>query len=814
MKLKIYFRTALLLLAINLLGENLGYATHEMYRLAGLLCLFLYALSVFPSGEKTQQAGLMLTGWCLMVAGVLLGSGGIVPRLAGAALVLYGLGLIRTAKGTAQEEIPLLFYTAAAYFFFQVFYLYSPYGWLALRQASLGLSGAASSLLYSATFLGLPVSVLMFIFIMVAFFCTGKKKPLLFAVALASIALLSAVYLFIMGRMPAIGSTLISFFSSDTNLLRRVLGFLFEKDNPLIRHNYSMNSPAMLFGLLVMSLALILWGRNFSSAAASVKKAGLKITLVFLLCTACAAGLLGFERPGTLSANRQVVLYSKGFLNWNVPDFKMFGSKSAGMFGNVPRFLEAMGFAATRIDSLSREALAQAKILMIINLDSELPRPELQAIWDFVERGGSLLLLCDHTFYKSGIMRVLTNDILEPYRIRINFDSADWFVGGWLHSYQYASHPTTTGLRDDMNDAGCVIGASLDVRPPAFPIVTGKYGYSDPGKEAESQRGYLGNLDYDPGEPLGDVVLCAAQHVGRGKVMAFGDTSAFANAILVNSHEFINRVFTWLATDEAPKQHGLALVAAGILALIAGYLYLSRIRQPRTLLYAVVVTLAMVQLADSSKSRTAGLPLQGRIAYVDASHGERFSPESWNDNAIAGLHLNLMRNGYLSFGLRAFEHRSLQQADLLVLIAPSQPFSNKEKKWISDFVSRGGTLLLTVGYEERAASVPLLEMFGFAIDNLPLAQFISIISAANQKVRFAEAWPVVSSAPDAAVVASYRELPVIMRRPVGQGQVVVIGDSSFFWNQNLEMEENYLPENVQFLQWLLASLSPPPKDKP
>jgi len=222
----------------------------------------------------------------------------------------------------------------------------------------------------------------------------------------------------------------------------------------------------------------------------------------------------------------------------------------------------------------------------------------------------------------------------------------------------------------------------------------------------------------------------------------------------------------------------------------------------------------IVQLGDRLKGRSAALPLQGRIAYVDSSHGERFSQEAWNDNAIAGLHLNLMRNGYLSFGLRSFDAERLQRADLLVLIAPSQPFSKTEKRAIAAFVNGGGTLLLTVGYEERAASVPLLELFGFAVDNLPLAQFISIIAAANQKVRFAEAWPVVSIAPGAEVVASYRELPVIMRRPVGRGQVFVIGDSSFFWNQNLELEETYMPENVQFLQWLLGSLNRQPKDGP
>jgi hypothetical protein len=92
----------------------------------------------------------------------------------------------------------------------------------------------------------------------------------------------------------------------------------------------------------------------------------------------------------------------------------MFGSKSAGMFGNLPHFLEAMGFATEKVDTISRDGLQDAQILMMINIDKEVPQDELEAIWNFVEGGGSLLLLGDHTFYKHGVKRIILNDILDP----------------------------------------------------------------------------------------------------------------------------------------------------------------------------------------------------------------------------------------------------------------------------------------------------------------------------------------------------------------------------------------------------------------
>jgi hypothetical protein len=443
----------------------------------------------------------------------------------------------------------------------------------------------------------------------------------------------------------------------------------------------------------------------------------------------------------------------------------------------------------------------------MINVDRELPQEELAAIRDFVEEGGSLLLLGDHTFYKHGVNRIILNDILQPYRIRYNFDSADWFVGGWLHSYQYASHSITAGMRDDMNDAGIVVGASLVASPPAFPLVIGKYGYSDPGNLlAGDQRGYLGNLTYDPGEPLGDVVLCAAQYHGKGKVMVFGDTSSFANGILVNSHGFVNRVFSWLAREESPTRHRLALGIALFLLAQALLFYRASSRRIYLPLIACLLSLGVVRLAEGLKGYHSSRELQGPVAYVDASHGERFSPESWNDDAVLGLHLNLMRNGYLSFTLWEFDERAIKGAKLLVLIAPSQPFSRKEIGIIRNFVESGGTLLLSVGWEEKEASLPLMDAFGFSIDHLPLAQFVSVIPAAGQRVRLFEAWPIAGRGAGVEVVAAYQKFPVVMKQPYGKGTVVMIGDSSFFWNANLEMEESHTPENVAFLKWLLEGL--------
>jgi hypothetical protein len=802
---------ALFLLALSFLTESLGYLTHELYRYSGIALLVFYALSIYPFEAKTEKRALFFSGWLLLVLSFFMG-GSVLSGIAGSALLIFALGCLVTSKGAEQQELPVLLAAAVITFGFSLLYLYSPPFWFWLKEVSLLFSTAVSRLsgmpvLFASTFLGATISFIFLSAIALVFFYCGRRKPRLLFLSLLALPVLNGLYLVIIGLLPRAGEALMTVFPEENGFFGRLLVFLFEKESPLAHYNYQMYAPLLLFFLYLLPLAVICRAGGVTEAGPHLGRGKKRNAAAFLILTVMATAVVTVDIPGKTPDTAQVVLYNQGYLNWQVPNFNMFGSKSAGMFGNLPQFLASMGFSVEKADAISPDVLKEARILVMINVDRELPREALAAIWNFVDKGGSLLLLGDHTFYKHGINRIILNDILQPYRIRYNFDSADWFIGGWLHSYQYAGHSVTAGMRDDMNDAGIVIGASLFAPPPAFPLVIGKYGYSDPGSSvAGDQRGYLGNLNYDPGEQLGDVVLCAAEYHGKGKVLVFGDTSSFANGILVNSHDFVNRVFSWLAREESPTRHRLALVIGLFLLAQALLFYRGSSRSLYLPLLACLLSLGVVRMAEGLKQYHNSRELKGPVAYVDASHGERFSPESWNDNAVLGLHLNLMRNGYLSFTLWDFEEQALREARLMVVIAPSQPFSRKEIGMIKDFIERGGTLMLSVGWEEREASLPLLDAFGFSIEHLPLAQFISVIPAAGQKVRFFEAWPIASSAPGSEVIAAYQKFPVVMRQRYGKGTVVVIGDSSFFWNVNLEMEESHTVENVEFLKWLLAGL--------
>ena len=72
--------------------------------------------------------------------------------------------------------------------------------------------------------------------------------------------------------------------------------------------------------------------------------------------------------------------------------------------------------------------------------------------------------------------RVPLDDLLAPVRVRFNFDSGFPARPEWRDCLGWNSHPV--GARARRNAETLIsVGATLRVRPPAFTMVAGRYGF-------------------------------------------------------------------------------------------------------------------------------------------------------------------------------------------------------------------------------------------------------------------------------------------------------------------------------------------------
>lgn len=552
----------------------------------------------------------------------------------------------------------------------------------------------------------------------------------------------------------------------------------------------------------------------------------LAIAAAALVCTSTAL----YIGPATLE-DKKVVIFKEGFLNWLKPEHGEYGRLSIGMYGLLPHFIESLGGQCVVSPDLSAEDLEGADVLMLIYPNDPWKEGQLERILDYVRGGGRLWLFGEHTVReKDGQARF--NDVLAPTSMEVQFDSATFAVGGWLQTYDALAHPTTLGVPDERNQFGLVIGASVKARWPARPVLVGRMGWSDWGDEAGNAM--MGDHTYGPGEQLGDLVLVAEQKLGKGLVLLFGDTSGISNGINMGAYPFNSRTLAYLANRTAgsgvPWRSVAALVGAALMLVLFG-IAKTHCAVPLACVLLAALRVACTDVTHRSTflvpdvSRTEGYDL----AYIDSSHLGVFTGESWRPDGLMGLSLNLMRNGYLVLSMPSFSLERLRAADMLVSVAPMRKYSHRERKAIMGFVRNGGILLTTVGYDERHPSSQLLADFGFGIGDgtraegmetgpVPMGHFKSPYYDTGKYmtyVRFHAAWPIRCEDPDARDIAyGAGDKPVIMMRRVGEGKVVVIGDTCFAMNKNLEVESGYsfegMRENPHFWRWFISYLRDEP----
>ena len=537
-----------------------------------------------------------------------------------------------------------------------------------------------------------------------------------------------------------------------------------------------------------------------------------------LVTGAAAALLLGWAGPPQ-RANSRVMIYDGGFLNWNVPVHGVYGEHSAGMFGMLPSALQAVGFDVVVTDDLGAlDAPDPPDCVVMINIQAFFEDEDKKSILDYVARGGGLLCLGDHTGV-AGI-RGPFNDILAPVGIEFVFDSATFFGSGWNDALECRVHPVNVGVAS-AEDLMLWVGASLEIDASARPVVVGRYGYSDIGDPANIQRAYLGNRRYDPSELLGDIVLVAEAGHGEGKVMVFGDTSGFQNLSLARGLDYAGRTIAYLSGDgggwPGPRAQVGWLVlfiifvlaasawAGSFVPFVAAAVGLWLGTGLVTILNPPAESATPKYLEAGPEFKNSPSPHVRRdLAVIDFSHGGRYTLHAWQDKSIGGLEINLARCGYLPLIKERFPDLDPADVSTLVIIAPVRSYDGDEIDEIETFVEGGGRAIVTVGYEEFDGARELLHHFGLSVANVPLGRFETAPDSLTGGVRFHEAWPVLSDGSrEVEVLLSKWDLPLAVRVRTGKGEIVVIGDSSFFYDVNLETREEYYAANVEFLRGLI-----------
>jgi len=788
------------LIAMAFSAEILGYHARPFNT---LLCLIFIALFLRPYVSRDMIAGFRgrWPAW-LLAASAIVGLFRATDWIGilFISLLVGGIRLLRLDDKQDSGDLVVYQTTAFVYGIFLWFWRETAIGWYVLDDIVRALMWVTHHLRLNATLgptaSGIPVIALLFTYGMANTLRASESR---LRTMLRLSALLLAVEIVFIAIYAAAGTAL-----SMSLVQQRTQGpVALWSPFGILRYVYPNNMQWIIF--LLSLAATLACTRKLSQSSTDRKVWTPQRWAVVAGASAVVIGaaLIGYIPPRP-AARGEILIHDVGYLDFRMPVFGSYGDKSGGMFGRLPSFLEASGYEVRRAPA-SQETLRNAKVLVVINLMEKFDPPTKQAIWDFVRRGGSLLVLGDHTGTTS--IRDPFNDLLKPVNIRFNFDAAKAFLDGWLWAYLLPRHAMTMGMDDTINEIEIWVGASLSMAPPARPLIIGSYGFSDPGDMANPQRGNLGNLLFDPGERLGDIPLAAECRYGRGEVVVFGDTSSVQNGALVYSHQFVENMFAWLASPQWPWAAQSRGCAAALL-ILAGLVLLGTRAQVFSwpTVAASVFLLGWALGAVPAMLFRAPSIAHDNIAWIDASHLERFSLNSWVDDGFGGLTYNLMRDGYSPLLMKDWSPRELKRGTLLFLIGPSKPFSRSDVRAIRRFVEDGGHLILAAGWEDLSGSMELWQEFGLQVEQRPLGRVL--VKQPGGNVRLHKGWSIEVMHSDPEVLCSPWGYPAIVQLQVGKGSVVGIADTQFLLDCNLEGMERYYPENIEFLRKLLSRLRP------
>ncbi len=442
--------------ALCALGECGGSLSHEAYRLTGLMLLAVVWLGHlrWPArglGWAWLVGGIALTipaVWCVTL-------GTAAAALLGAVLVAISLGMLTRANGRHGSESPIAIPLAATALVMAAYFLLtrriSPL-WNAANTASEYASCFMGTLTglpvrMRATYFALPV--LLGSMVWTATWLGALPLPhrrenarwrgraVRIGLVLALVLLLQVVYVLgsaaIMHGDLRVGDAAFNTQQSTAKVAQEAWGnnmkdpkAIETRDNEVgklwwmtFRHRtLPWNLPMLAVAIQVLLITVLAavaaskpdligaWFFHPRAVAWTGAAAGIILLAIAIAPTGVgivpdagvrAVGGAGGAELAPGEATHKVVFYNRGLLNWGRPRHGDYGSRSTGMFGLLYDLLESESIAWDQVNRVETNTLADADTMVFINLDEPLTDAERSIVWDFVLRGGRLLVLGDHT---------------------------------------------------------------------------------------------------------------------------------------------------------------------------------------------------------------------------------------------------------------------------------------------------------------------------------------------------------------------------------------------------------------------------------
>lgn len=432
-----------------------------------------------------------------------------------------------------------------------------------------------------------------------------------------------------------------------------------------------------------------------------------------------ACAFVFFHDPGKMKNSR--VLLDEKHSDWEWTQEKLdtvtYGKKSLYNYSCLADYIGHYYRFERNFELITGEVLADHDILIIKTPTSVFLESELDAIEEFVNQGGGLLLIGDHTnvFGTSTFI----NPLARRFGLQYNFDATYDFRTGSLSVYkpsEFYSHPVVQSMPPFLFGTSCTLDAPL----LAEKVIIG-YGlkavYLD-----YSKKNFFSVQNESAFMKYGVFVQCAGIKFGKGRVLAFSDSTVFSNfwMFMPGKPELFSGFLNWLNRANTTLSYKIFLVIA---CLILFWMMIKQLTKTDTIhrTYLVIIIgwsvfILCYFIFSLLKSHSYDLPEPHTAYYricIDNEYSDIDMPilELTRDNqkSYNSFYIALQRLGYFPSISGSLE-KSLEGNDLVIIINNQKEITDRELSKMKAFLERGGKLLiLENGPDQNKFSEKILE---------------------------------------------------------------------------------------------------------
>lgn len=391
-------------------------------------------------------------------------------------------------------------------------------------------------------------------------------------------------------------------------------------------------------------------------------------------------------------------IVSSSYINWSVP----------GATKVIPDLIS---------DKITYDILKNYDIL-IIKTPSRFEPEEVYAIIRFVEDGGGLLLIGDHTnFAGSGVN---LNQIAKRFGIEFGFDAVNTQEGRlYYYNRGLLPHPCIKYMPFLDFMTGCSIKAPVD----AEPIILGFGLEATPG-EFPSTGFFRETRQNDPTQitdtSWGLFYQAVALNYGKGRVIAFPDSTIISNFrfFFGGTSNLFAGVMEYLNHRNSFDHEKLMLFILGLIGCILA-IFIARSEsigsERRLAILVIILLICALSISFSifmfSISPGDSIPNsfynKSHTVSFDGAHSAQIVSKGNSQGDYETFFVWTQRLGLTPVVEYNFD-KALEKGKFLVIVDPAKPFSVQERQALLKYVEGGNFALLLVNQKEDGFDISKL----------------------------------------------------------------------------------------------------------